>query len=447
VKTALYLPIIYNGDMFNPTDWYKPEGNNEWSFGTDPQYKNDIYGMIGDIASDLFLKIKYIEWGQQRDPFFLKVGNLNDITIGHGLIMRNFANDADFPAVRRVGFNFGADFGGFGMEAMVNDVRLDPPPDIVGGRIYIRPVKGFKAALGLSTVVDLEPAKDWNGGAALVGDPIFVNPGIDLDLPFVESDFFSLVAFADGAAMVPYFRSVPTDPSYAGIAQGFATSAIYDPASTLMVKNWGVAAGLFGNLIIKDFTWRVEFRDYTGSFLPQFYGAGYERARSTQVANVLAYLKDPAAALYQTPTLGIYGEGGLVLPKLFSLNLSYFWPWTQDTAGAYTFGNDHLVAKFTLEKGVIPVVNISGSVSYERTDFVPALLNKSTNGPALFDANTIVSATINYPVTDNLDVTLLYTTTAKHDPTTGAVLYDPNSPGGLLPQLDTSLSIETQVHL
>jgi len=42
-------------------------------------------GMVGDITSDLFLKIRYVEWGTQRDPFFVKVGNLNDITIGHVL--------------------------------------------------------------------------------------------------------------------------------------------------------------------------------------------------------------------------------------------------------------------------------------------------------------------------------------------------------------------------
>jgi len=456
LKASLYLPIIYSGDMFNPNDWYKPEGNNEWSFGTDTQYQNDIWGMVGDITSDLFLKIRYLEWGQQRDAFFFKVGNLNDITIGHGLIMRNFANDADFPSVRRVGLNLGMDFGTVGIEAMVNDVRINPAPDIIGGRFYLRPVKDFKAALGLSAVVDLQPAKDWPGGAALVGDPVFINPGLDLDLPIFESDFFSIVAFADGAAMLPYFRSAPSAASFVyngntvglgGIPSGFALDAIYDPGSAIPIKNWGVAAGLFGNLIIKDFTWRVEFRDYTGAFVPQFYNSDYERNRTSQVASVLSYLSNPSAAAFDTPTLGIFGEGGLILPKLFGLTLSYFWPWTQDAAGAFSFGNDHLLAKFTLEKGVIPVVDISGSVSYERTNFVPALLNSSTNGPALFDANTVVSATINYPVTENVDVTLLYTTTAKRDATTGDVLYDPTSPGGLLPQLDTSLSIQTSVHL
>jgi hypothetical protein len=443
LKASLYLPVIYQGDMFNTSKWYHPAGNDEWSFGTDAKYRNDVWGMVGDIASDLFLKIKYIEWGRQRDPFFFKVGNLNDVTIGHGLIMRDFANDADFPSVRRVGVNIGMDFGGFGVEAMVNDAAA---PDIFGGRLYIRPVPGFKAALGLSALVDWAPAKDFPGGAAAAGNPVFINPGVDLDIPFFESDFFSIVAFADGAAMIPYFRTAPTG-AYSSIAQGFAMNAIFPEGTANLgnIKNWGVASGLFGNLIIRDFTWRVEFRDYTGAFVPQFYSTGYERARTEFVQNVLAYLQDPTSSVYDTQTMGIFGEGGIALSKLFSLKLSYFWPWAQDpSTGAFTFNNDHFVATFVLEKGVIPVVNIWGTVSYERTNLVPTFLQNTSQKLSLFDAFTVVSATINYPVTQNLDVTLLYTTTAHRD-SSGNVVY--SSDNALLPQMDTSLAIETQIHL
>jgi hypothetical protein len=255
---------------------------------------------------------------------------------------------------------------------------------------------------------------------------------------------FSIVAFADAAVMLPYFRTAPT--AYPTIAQGFDFGAVVDTGSVLPVKNWGFAAGLFGNLIIRDLTWRLEFRDYTGSFIPQFYTAAYERTRTSRLADVMGYLVDPSAAAYNEPTLGIFGEGGLTLPKLFSLKLSYFWPWTQDTAGHYTFGNDHFVAMFALEPGVIPVVNIWGSVSYERSNFVPTIMQKGPGvGLNLFDANTVVSATINYPVTPNLDVSLLYTMTAKLD-ANGNPKYDlPDNP--YLPLLDKSLAIQTQVHL
>ncbi|HEY9595542.1 MAG TPA: FecR family protein [Spirochaetia bacterium] len=433
LKAALYLPVIYQGDMFNPADYYKPAGNNEWSFGTDQG--SDPWKIAGDIATDLFLKIKYVEWGRQRDPFFFKVGNLNDITIGHGLIMRNFANDADFPSVRRVGVNVGMDFGGAGIEAMVNDAA---DPDLVGGRFFVRPVPNFKAALGVSAVVDLDPAKDAPGGSSTYGSPIFINPGVDLDIPFFESDFFSIVAFADAAGMIPYFQS-----AYGSIAPGFQWNAMFPggTANPTDIRNWGVAAGLFGNLIIRDFTWRLEYRDYTGAFLPQFYGPAYERQRLTYVNRVIDFLANPGN--YTGQTMGIFGEGGIALSKLFSFKMSYFWPWSQDpTTGAFNFEDDQFVATFVLEKGVIPVVNIWGTVSYERTNFIPTFIQ--TGSGSLFDANTVVSASVNYSVTSNLDVSLLYTTTA-HRNSDGSIYY-PNGPLGL-PQMDISFAIQTQVHL
>jgi hypothetical protein len=464
LKASLYLPIIYSGDMFNPEDWYHPQGNDEWSFGTDivkTAYPTDLdyyLAVAGDVASDLFLKIRYLEWGDNRDPFFFKVGNLNDITIGHGLIMRDFANDADFPSVRRVGLNFGIDFTSAGFEAMVNDISA---PEVIGGRFYIRPVKNFKAAIGLTALVDLNPAKDWTGldgteTAASVGNPMFFNTGLDLDLPFFESDFFSIVAFADAAVMLPFFTTEPTNAAYTGIydatTSGLAFQAIFPEGTQNLanIKNWGVAAGLFGNLIIKDFTWRVEFRDYTGTFMPQFYSTGYERQRNEYMQNVLTYLNDPTSDAYASQTLGIFGEGGVTLPKLFSVKLSYFWPWTQDsTTGAMTFADDKFVISFDLVEGAIPIEvakNFSLSASYERSNFIPTIMQEGVGtGLNLFDANTVVNATISYLVSEMLNVSIIFTETAARDPLTGALIY--TNPGDLLPKMNSSFSVMTQVHL
>jgi hypothetical protein len=98
------------------------------------------------------------------------------------------------------------------------------------------------------------------------------------------------------------------------------------------------------------------------------------------------------------------------------------------------------MVKFILQKGVIPVVNVWGSIAYERTSFVPSI----QHGVNLFDANTVVSTSINYSVTESIDVTLLYTTTAERDSSGNLVYASADSP---LPKLDTSLSIEMQVHL
>ena len=179
LKVQLYLPIIYQDDLFNPNDWYEPAGNNEWSFGTDQG--GAWFDIVADFASDLALKFKYLQYGDLRDPFFVKLGNLNTFTVGHGLIMRNYANDSEFPAVRRVGLNLGVDFGGGGFEAVVNDLA---DVQIAGGRLYARPAgEAVPLALGVSGIVDLyaarelgeeSPGVDWED---LIGDPMLINVG------------------------------------------------------------------------------------------------------------------------------------------------------------------------------------------------------------------------------------------------------------------------------
>jgi hypothetical protein len=456
-KMALYLPIIYQSNMLDPGDWYHPGGNDEWSFGTDQG--GDPARVVADFTRDLLLKIKYIDYGQQRDPFFLKVGNLEDITIGHGLVMRDFANDADFPTVRRMGVNIGADVGGGGFEVMVSDAAPNIvngtvyPPDVVGGRLYARPVPGSGAALGISAIVDFNPAADYYDqlnaayGPAAAGNPIFILPGLDLDLPFVETNAFGLVFFTDGALLLPYFSTSPTDPLFASISPGLATTAIYSPSSPIQVKNWGAAAGFLGNLIIPDFTWRLEYRLFTGTFVPELYDSGYERTRNQNVLDVLSYLTNPAAPSFNNYNMGIYGEVGFKLSKVFAVKAGYFWPWTVNTStgawGPDPSNPDRLVASFELEKGVIPVVNLSGAISFERTNLFYGSSLPSSLNDALFSAYTDITARLTYTVSPIMDISLLYTITPVFN-ADGTLYY---SGSNTVPDMATSVSIITSVQL
>jgi hypothetical protein len=467
VKFGLYLPLIYDGNMFDPEDWYHPNGNDEWSFGTD---QSGVVDIVTDAVSDTVLKIKYFELRDPRNPPFLKIGSLEDITVGHGLIMRDFANDAYFPAIRRVGLNFGFDFGKLGFEYMVNDAGnlLTLPtvfaddtfvPDVLtGGRLYFQPfddgkkheVKSFRdMAFGISLLADLGASAGFSDPVR-AGAPVFLNPGIDIDVPIVETKkAFSIVAFADAALMMPWFRYAP-DPAYfpdltfgEPVNAGLAWKAVYNPdadigAGEIPFKNYGVSAGLFGNVWFVD--WRLEYRYYTGVFKPAFYNGGYEASRSQYVSDVIDYLANMSDPRFNALTMGVYGEGGFTWNKICNLDIGYFWPW--DASGTIPFEDleDRLIVKFTLEPGVIPVLDISGNVSYERTGFAQSLLKGEA--ASLFDANTVVKAEIVYPIAPTLDVALFYTTMPV---LVGGKPFYPD-PDSWLPKMSTNLTFETRVH-
>ena len=445
LKAAFFLPIIYTGDLFNSNDWYRPKGNNEWSFGTDYDWKNDTVDAAGDFLRDLALKIRYIEYGEQRDPFFLRVGSINDMTLGHGSLFRKFANDTDFPAVRRVGLNLGVDAGSAGFEALAGDLA---EPEIFGGRLYVRPFHPFRLGFGLSAAADIDPAGDLSDtfAATLPTDPRDVNPIIlgaaaDVDLPLFEGDLASMIFFVDGAGLMPYLRN-----EYALSALGtrglLTDSVFYEEDGTWKVRNYGLIGGVFGNLGMLDY--RLEYRQSHGLFRPGFFGQTYDRTRGLQSASLLDYLANPANPDYDKTTLGIFGEAGFSLFQHLRFEGGYLWPFEMDDGKIRAADGDLLEISIILEEGLIPISpfdRLRISLFYSRRMFVPTLLDAKAKDLDFFDANTVVKGELVYPVAPTIDLALTVTTTVVRYPD-GTIRY--NSDGK--PKLAPSVGIEMRVH-
>lgn len=440
LKLGLYLPVIYKDDLFNPSTWYAPGGNNEWDFGA-AYWGTDTMKALMDVASDLVLKIKYLEYGQPlEDKFFLKVGNLHDLTIGHGLIMRNYRNDTDFPSIRRTGVNVGYDFGAVGFEALANDL---PFPEIVGTRLYVRPIKGFKLAVGLSAVADLNAGKDLAGTTWETAGKnlVFIGSGLDLDLPIIPANpVLGIRAFADAAVTLPYVKADFASPNNASIVtQGFRTDLIWDNAGP---HNYGAAAGFLGNVLFIN--WRLEYRYFTGIFRPSFFDSTYERARSLFVQEYVGYL-DGTNAINSAPTvMGVYGEAGVSLFKdKLSFSAGYMWPWSFDAGFSLGDADDELHAGIVLKKGLIPKINVAGAVHYDKW----GLVNQLTNGTfQFFDAKSALSGEIEIPVpsTPNLAVGVIFKTVVARD-AAGNVLYVDDDPSKGV-KIAPAITIETRFH-
>ena len=373
VKFGLYLPIIYTSDMFNPDDWYHPNGNDEWSFGIDKGWKEHPVDAAIDAVSDFALKVKFFEYGRQlEDPFFVKIGNVNDMTLGHGLIMRNYANDKEFPSIRRVGLNFGVDLKIIGIEALTNDLA-DLQNGIYGGRFYFRPIPGFKLAFGLSGVVDIAPfsqVKKSDGTidtdvADTYGNPMLIGAGLDLDLPIIQTGLLSIRLFADAAAETEYLRGSLT-PDVGDPITGLAVNLLYNDTGSFSfdnLNNWGAAAGVMGRLLMIDF--RLEYRYYKGIFKPALFDSTYDKNRTSIAKTYASYIADPDSLTTAASVMGVYGEGGFsFLREKLSFNFGYMWPWNPDIKLSGDFKqylvdqikdtSDEFHAKLVIKKGPHP---------------------------------------------------------------------------------------------
>ncbi len=76
-----------------------------------------------DDASDIVDKIQFIRWGSKGEPFWLRLGTLENVSLGYGGLVNGYSNMMEFPTVRRVGINGGFGFAGFKAELFLANVK------------------------------------------------------------------------------------------------------------------------------------------------------------------------------------------------------------------------------------------------------------------------------------------------------------------------------------
>ncbi len=439
LKLGLYLPVIYTSNIFDPTDWYHPEGNDEWSFGSG-YWQTDPYTAALDALSDTALKIKYLEYGEQLvDPFFVKVGNLDSLTIGHGLLMRNYRNNTEFPAVRKVGFNLGIDAKSVGFEALVNDLAH---PRLYGARLYARPFRNSKLAFGISGVLDTDPGRFLEHKSIAIGDMMFLGAGLDMDMPLIKAGgLFDLRAYAAIAATVPWVQT-PFEGENP-VEAGLKWNLVWNNGNP---SNWGASTGFMGNILF--LRWRLEYRYFTGLFRTSYFDSLYERNSGAEALSYVPYL-DGTKSIGSEPTFsGVFGEAGFdIFKDKLVFSAGYLWPFTMNEILIDPYAaikNDKLEASLKIKKGLIPLLDLSGSVYYTRRMFLYSIMQGNFT---FFDTNSILSGELVVPVpkTPNLDVAFIFQTIIQRDPVTGAVIYVDGDPAKGV-KVKPSIAIETRYH-
>jgi hypothetical protein len=297
--------------------------------------------------------------------------------------------------------------------------------------------------LGLSAVTDLAAGVDLKGTTwQTAGDNmVFIGSGVDADLPIIpKTPAIGLRAYADGAVTLPYVRSNFASPNNGTtVSSGLKTNLVWDGSS---LKNWGAAAGLMGNIVFID--WRLEYRYFTGIFRSSFFDSTYERQRSLYVQQYVGYL-DGTKSISTAPTvMGVYGEAGfsLLSDKLY-FSAGYMWPFSFDSSFDPTQANDELHMRLSIAKGLIPVLNLAGAISYDRWGLVSSIASGNFQ---FLDSKSVLSGELDLPVpsSPNLTLALIFQSVIARD-ASGNVIFvggDPSKGPKIMP----AITIETRFH-
>lgn len=218
-------------------------------------YEGDWIPSGDNNPLDVYLpKFLYVRYGLKgEDPLFVKLGSINDLSLGNGFIISNYSNMLFMPETRIFGLDIGLDGGMFkfpylGFEALTGNLaRLD----VFGGRLYVKPLVGTEIPIlkdmqvGGTVVMDLKPdtykpTTETNPGTLAVY-------GADLMVPVLGGKLFPMAVFSDFAM---------------------------EPNGTT-----GAMLGVGGKLV-GFFTYVAQLRYLGAGFIPAYFDSNYDLYRN-----------------------------------------------------------------------------------------------------------------------------------------------------------------------
>ncbi|HEX3019532.1 MAG TPA: hypothetical protein VHP36_04490 [Chitinispirillaceae bacterium] len=156
-----------------------------WKFGiffdlelfidADGKFSNKGWNFKDEPLEAITRKIRYIRFGREDDPLFIKFGGLSSVTLGYGLVMDRFTNMLHYPDQKLLGLQINLnDISpiGISLQTVLADFKeLDDDGGLFGARLAIKPFKPTNAPIlsGISfagsyakDINQYSQARNWN---------------------------------------------------------------------------------------------------------------------------------------------------------------------------------------------------------------------------------------------------------------------------------------------
>jgi hypothetical protein len=245
----------------------------------------------------LFRKIHTIRYGRVEDPqdrVYVKIGDLSSVTLGQGLIMRDYRNTLGAPGEKRTGLDLqirGLAGGRLTIRGVVNHLLdLDGGGPVGGGRVQVAPPGPL--TVGATVVVDTDQLSGLPDSlrADLDKDP-YGAFGVDVSYPLVDGP----------RARVRLY--------------GEASRALQGPGSGTGLSGPGLQVTLGG------LSFQGEYRWIRGHFSPAYFDALYELRRAA--VDTAGAIVTGEAAVTDMTLRGIFGDLRLSMGPLLQAGASY----------------------------------------------------------------------------------------------------------------------------
>ena len=308
----------------------------------------------------VFRKIKYLRFGHENDPLFVKVGGLSDVTLGYGFIVDRFTNLLYYPDKKLLGVQVylnNISPLGVTLQTMTPDVQeFQNNGGIVAARLAIMPLKISaipilkNLSVGGTYAIDLNefaPARDWSFSGNL--NDKNANGKEDYDVSMRQAHNASDTSVVKRASQMGIIDTSTTlypgiDTTYRDSVRRYALLGVdvgvpIIKTSLLGLEIYGQAgavadSNLFGHqtgwgfgapgarLTVGPLVAQVEYRHIHGKFSPEYFGPYYLDER-------LHRYPQPPGPTTKSDSLGnnsldgVFGELGFNIINLVMIDGSY----------------------------------------------------------------------------------------------------------------------------
>jgi hypothetical protein len=310
-------------------------------FDADGNFKQDEW----DNARAYLEKIYYVRYGQPGDPLYARLGALDNVTLGYGIIMRRYSNTIQYPEVKRIGLYSEGGYDRYNWQAMINSLSELDQPGLMAARVsYDTGLKGltFGATIandgnqfagltdadhdGVPDRLDLFPGRnDFQLQREILNR--FANDPEDLNylianhlLPDVRD---SLVSYNGIKESVTEFGADAGFPLIKG-----SKLSIWTYAQIAKIARHGVGWSFPGaRMQVGPLTLSAEYRRYGREFRGEFFNFTYELERAQLQGDSLFVTKEKTLNNLGS-AYGVFGDA-LVSIQTFG----YLYAWYEDMHG------------------------------------------------------------------------------------------------------------------
>jgi hypothetical protein len=385
--------VVINGKVYQQFALRPDVPIGKFGVGLDLTFRFDQDGNFKDdewrTGKDYLQKIYYVRYGLPGDPFYARVGALDNVTLGYGIIMKRYSNTIQYPDIKRIGIYTEGQYGRVGWQAMTNNITELDQPGILAARLSY---ETKLAGLTFGATV----AHDGNMFAGLkdtdhdgVPDALDLFPGQN---EFAIRDrliqqFQSDTALRDWLIdnhYLPDFRRAPVN--YRGLRESVtevgadvglplvhgSKFSLWTYAQAAKIVDFGYgwafpgARAQLGPLEIS-----AEYRQYEKEFLGQFFNFSYEIER--------AQLKNDTFVTKEKTLKGLGRANGWYGDAMLSIgSFGYAYAWYQDMHGQHYLEGKSLYG----EAGVTPppVTRLQKVAGYYMQPDVNQVLKHTTDG-------------------------------------------------------------------